>query len=450
MLELAVDSLFACDFAASRARAVQACGVAEELGDRGLVLAVTGVLALASYAMGDTTDAGASLDKAAALLDEVTDDHLAARLDAAYYVGWAEHWMERFDGAIRHLQRGIAVSRATGQGHLLVPMMLGACMALSMRGSLAEAGELAEAAVDASRLSASAQVLSWSLWGRSGVALAIGDLATAIAAGQESVAVARTPDSSLISATNGSVLAPALLEAGQAEQCRAALLAVVSAPDTPVVPAARCACYALLTHAELALGLTASAREWSLRAEAAANGLGLHAITGLALRARAAVLFADGQARSAAKVALAAAELAEGTGARIEAARSRIVAGQALARSGEREAAVSQLEQAAAELAACGARRSYDQAVSELRRLGGRVRRPRSTGPGAPHPGSLTEREREVAELVVAGKTNRAIGRALHISEKTVESHLSRIFAKLGVSSRTAMAGILVRHRARD
>ncbi|MGH8929944.1 MAG: LuxR C-terminal-related transcriptional regulator [Egibacteraceae bacterium] len=450
MLELAVDSLFTCDFAASRARAVQACGVAEGIGDRGLVIAATGVLALAGYALGDTTSAGAHLDQAAARLDELTDDELAARLDAAYYLGWAEHWMERLDGAIRHLQRGIAVSRATGQGHLLVPMMLGTCLALSMRGRLAEAGELADAAVDASRLSGSAQVLSWALWVRSALALVTGDLPAALAAGQESVALARTLDSFLISATYGSVLAPTLLEIGQAEQCRTALLAAVSAPDTLVVPVAKCACYALLTHAELALGHVESAREWSLRAEATAHGLGLRVVTGLGLRARAAVLLADGQARPSAKAALAAAELAEGTGARIEAARSRILAGRALASSGERKAAVRQLEQAAAELAACSANRYHDQAVRELRRLGSRVGRPRSAGPGATHPGSLTEREQEIAELVVAGKTNRAIARALYISEKTVEAHLSRIFTKLGISSRTAMASIVVRHRERD
>jgi DNA-binding NarL/FixJ family response regulator len=52
--------------------------------------------------------------------------------------------------------------------------------------------------------------------------------------------------------------------------------------------------------------------------------------------------------------------------------------------------------------------------------------------------GSLTEREIEVLRLVAAGKTNRGIAAALHISEKTVARHLSNIFTKLNLDSRTA------------
>ncbi len=52
--------------------------------------------------------------------------------------------------------------------------------------------------------------------------------------------------------------------------------------------------------------------------------------------------------------------------------------------------------------------------------------------------GSLSEREAQVLRLLAAGKTNRDIGEALFISEKTVARHVSNIFDKLGVSSRTA------------
>ena len=53
---------------------------------------------------------------------------------------------------------------------------------------------------------------------------------------------------------------------------------------------------------------------------------------------------------------------------------------------------------------------------------------------------SLSDREREVAELVARGRTNRQVARALSLSEKTVECHLTRIFAKLGIASRAAVA----------
>ncbi len=52
---------------------------------------------------------------------------------------------------------------------------------------------------------------------------------------------------------------------------------------------------------------------------------------------------------------------------------------------------------------------------------------------------SLTAREREVASLAAAGKTNKAIAAELSISDKTVEKHLSRAYVKLGVASRSQL-----------
>jgi DNA-binding NarL/FixJ family response regulator len=49
----------------------------------------------------------------------------------------------------------------------------------------------------------------------------------------------------------------------------------------------------------------------------------------------------------------------------------------------------------------------------------------------------LSEREREVLSMVSSGATNRAIGRALNISERTVQGHIANIFGKLQVASRT-------------
>jgi DNA-binding CsgD family transcriptional regulator len=60
--------------------------------------------------------------------------------------------------------------------------------------------------------------------------------------------------------------------------------------------------------------------------------------------------------------------------------------------------------------------------------------------------GSLTDREREVLSLVAAGETNRRIATALGISEHTVARHLSNIFDKLGVTSRTAASAFAHKH----
>ena len=58
----------------------------------------------------------------------------------------------------------------------------------------------------------------------------------------------------------------------------------------------------------------------------------------------------------------------------------------------------------------------------------------------------LTPREQEVLKLIAAGKSNQEIALALHISESTVEKHLSSIYAKLGVSSRVEAAVYAIRN----
>ena len=55
-------------------------------------------------------------------------------------------------------------------------------------------------------------------------------------------------------------------------------------------------------------------------------------------------------------------------------------------------------------------------------------------------PSGLTARERQVAELVADGLTNRAVASRLHLSERTVENHVLHACAKLGLANRTQLA----------
>ena len=83
-----------------------------------------------------------------------------------------------------------------------------------------------------------------------------------------------------------------------------------------------------------------------------------------------------------------------------------------------------------------------DQVVDAIRRVaaGGSVvdpaivrqimRRPRTTDPLA----ALSEREREILALMAEGRSNRAIAECTSVSERTIESHISSVFGKLGVS----------------
>jgi DNA-binding CsgD family transcriptional regulator len=115
-----------------------------------------------------------------------------------------------------------------------------------------------------------------------------------------------------------------------------------------------------------------------------------------------------------------------------------------LAADGERRGAQVLLQQAADLHAAIGADAHLARVSDELRRLG--VRTPRAA---APRPtfgwASLTPMERTVSDLVAEGLTNPEIGARLHISRRTVESHLAHVFRKLTCTSRSQLAAEVVR-----
>ncbi|HEY6694602.1 MAG TPA: helix-turn-helix transcriptional regulator, partial [Solirubrobacteraceae bacterium] len=139
-------------------------------------------------------------------------------------------------------------------------------------------------------------------------------------------------------------------------------------------------------------------------------------------------------------LALMSAAAADGAGAPVEAARSRVLAARALSAAADRAQAIALLRAAERELDERGALRDRGEARRELRRLGARAE-PR--GPAGAADGglsSLSVREREVAVLITARKTNKEVAGELFLSEKTVESHLRNIFAKLGASSRVDVA----------
>ena len=126
---------------------------------------------------------------------------------------------------------------------------------------------------------------------------------------------------------------------------------------------------------------------------------------------------------------------------RIDSGRARLTAGLAYAESGDRARGRDELRAAAEIFATCGARGLYAQTVREQRRLGVRVpTTTRSAGSSG-----LSGRESEVAALVAQGHTNHQIAERLFISDRTVETHLSRIFAKLGVNSRVGVVSALNR-----
>jgi DNA-binding CsgD family transcriptional regulator len=117
-----------------------------------------------------------------------------------------------------------------------------------------------------------------------------------------------------------------------------------------------------------------------------------------------------------------------------EAAQARVLVALACRALGDDDGAEMELDAARSVFAELGAGPDAARAESLSRLTDGR------------NPGGLTAREVEVLALVAKGGTNREIADQLVISEKTVASHLSHIFTKLGLSSRTAVTAYAYEH----
>jgi len=187
----------------------------------------------------------------------------------------------------------------------------------------------------------------------------------------------------------------------------------------------------------LAAGDTNAAREASRALAEIADQLETDVLQAMAAGAEAAVSLAEGNAEAALGPARKAFETWRRVDAPYEAARARILVALACRELRDDEGAQLDFDAAATMLAQLGA-------APELARLE-RLRSGAGSKPRAAH--GLTPRELEVLRHVAAGKTNKAIAAELFVSDKTVDRHLSNIFNKLDVSSRTAAAAYAYEHK---
>jgi class 3 adenylate cyclase/DNA-binding CsgD family transcriptional regulator/tetratricopeptide (TPR) repeat protein len=133
-----------------------------------------------------------------------------------------------------------------------------------------------------------------------------------------------------------------------------------------------------------------------------------------------------------------AVEILEGSPAKPARARALLELGAALRRRNKRADAREPLRQALELATECGAVRVAAQAREELVAAGAKPRKGAFSGADA-----LTPSELRVARLAVDGKTNREIAQSLFVTPKTVEVHLSSVYRKLGIASRTQLADVL-------
>jgi DNA-binding NarL/FixJ family response regulator len=205
--------------------------------------------------------------------------------------------------------------------------------------------------------------------------------------------------------------------AGAATSVRAALAAV--GPD-PLRRAPLCAAAAEMAVAAGRLGDAAAA------ASELAETASMYATSGLeamAAAARGAVLLAEDRAEEALPVLRDACRRWHELGAAYDAAGTCVRLAEAYRALGDEASAAAEVARAEATYERLGAHR-----------------------PARELPDGLTRRECEVLTLVADGRSNRQIGEALYISDRTVARHLTNIFTKIDVTSRTQAARYAIHH----
>jgi DNA-binding CsgD family transcriptional regulator len=184
-------------------------------------------------------------------------------------------------------------------------------------------------------------------------------------------------------------------------------------------------------EALLEVGQIGDAIELLDRWEADAARLGRERVLAQVRRCRGLVAAARGDVQEARALLEQAAAEHEAVGDPFGHARTLLSLGIVRRRARQKRAAREAIEASLNGFEAIGATGWAANARAELGHIGGRTREP-----------GLTAAERRVATLVAEGRTNREVAAALFLGERTIETHLSHVYAKLGVRSRAELARV--------
>lgn len=370
----------------------------------------------------------------ARILAEADDSEPAQRVEAFWTVGGHLGQIERHAPAVSVLGSGLELSRTTHQEHLLGHLQVLLAMAELPLLRLADALEHATAAEEIARLRTQAFDLGFALAVKARVLSARGDMVAAERAAVESDALVPDPTAAVarsIAAHN------AVVRLADDPERLLAELGRIAGDDLELLnPPVRPAIAVAATRAAIALDRLDDA-ERSVRAGTAAIRDGEPPVSAMrARRAEAELVLARGEAGAAATLAEEVVAAGGEAGVRQEELEAAFLRARSLLAADRREEALEALQGLATAAADLGALALRDAAARELRRAGARVSgRARRGG----EDGTLTAREREIAELVAGGRSNKQVAAALFVSEKTVERNLSAIYARLGIRSRVEL-----------
>ncbi|MEQ4299849.1 AAA family ATPase [Plantactinospora sp. B6F1] len=457
-LELAVTEMLAGRWRTGARHAGRTMDRARQGGHRGVEAAASTVLAACAVAREPLATARLRVSYAARLVDALGDVALRDELGAIALLGWIEAMLDRVDDGLAHAERGIEVGLRYGRIHVHPLLYAARSVLYGTVGRVDDALRDAEEAEEIARWQGSAEAAT--------LAAAVRLRPLLWLAGPDAVRPAldrlrgsAAPRSTLYRAVVRMHLAEASAAVGDDAGCQELLADTETyrclGPAEAGVLVVRALSAAALAGGPGPVrdgpgGVPPPARRWLIRAADAAGDLpGRLGLVGMA-GATLALTYGDpGDAVTEAAPAIGRLGAA---GMPVTEGQARMVLAEGLTATGDPRSAREQLGRAKRLFTASGARWLAGRADRAQRQLAARLSRRAvpADRPGAvsdpAHPlALLTAREREVAELTVTGATSRAIARQLQISPRTVDAHLMRIYRKLGVTSRTALVGLLAR-----
>jgi ATP/maltotriose-dependent transcriptional regulator MalT len=424
LVELAATDIMLGDWRSGGQHATRALALTR-LGSRpSLAAAALTLFALSELYQCRYSHGYALLDEARRRTDGLTDVQLREDLALIAALAWAELLVDQHDDALRHAERGLRSASTFGRDHVVPMLYVVRSMVHARTGQVAQALADAEEGEEVARHIDSAELLAFTA--------ALSALPALWQRGPEAASGSHHPlRSRWWRGIADQHIAEALFVAGEIRASRDLLVRGIGPEPTGLGPCAPTV-YALRAQAEVGLGDVAAGWEWHERAATVADSGAPRAQFGWVSRSQAALHLAEGRHTRARERADAAVEHFIAARLPIEEGLTRILLGQVLSRAGDPGAAREQFAHARRVLGESGARWLTTRVGREQRRAAAHAQQVTADG--------LSGREREIADLVAQGLTNREIAGRLVISPRTVESHLVRVFGKLGVTTRAALA----------